>query len=129
MTSDILEFNNSFGGDDMAISETLLREIDTNLPNAKSKIWHGHPVWFIEGNPIVGYNKLKECIRLLFWSGQSFDEDGLDRSGSFEAAEARYTDVDQINSSELKRWLTKSKDIHWDYKDIVKRKGEFRRLK
>jgi hypothetical protein len=32
---------------------------------------------FLHGNPIVGYSKLKDCIRLLFWSGQSFDEPNL----------------------------------------------------
>ena len=59
------------------------------LPDAEQKIWHAHPVWFLNGNPIVGYSKLKECVRLLFWSGQSFDEPGLQKEGSFKAAEKR----------------------------------------
>ena len=67
-------------------------------------------------------------MRLLFWSGQSFDEPNLHPEGSFKAAEARYTDVDEINVKELKRWLTKSKKIQWDYKNIVKRKGKLERL-
>jgi hypothetical protein len=96
---------------------------------AENKIWHAHPVWFLDGNPIVGYHKLKDCIRLLFWSGQSFDEEGLQKEGSFKAAEARYTTAEDINLKDLKRWLKKSKEIQWDYKNIVKRKGKLKRLK
>jgi hypothetical protein len=100
----------------------------------ENKIWHRHPVWFLDGNPIVGYSKLKGpkpdgCIRLLFWSGQSFDEPGLMDEGSFKAAEARYTSADQIVAKDLKRWLEKSIEIQWDYKNIVKRKGKLVRLK
>jgi hypothetical protein len=119
---------------DRKICELLAEEIDRGLPEAENKIWHAHPVWFIDGNPIVGYHKLKSpppngCIRLLFWSGQSFDEPGLQVEGSFKAAEVRYTSVDQINAKDLKRWLGKAIDIQWDYKNIVKRKGKLVRLK
>ncbi len=94
-----------------------------------TEVWHAHPVWFLDGNPVAGYSKLKGCVRLLFWSGQSFDEDGLAPEGKFKAAEARYTDVDQVNTKDLKRWLGKARDIQWDYKNIVKRKGKLERLK
>lgn len=67
-------------------------------------------------------------MRLLFWSGQSFEEDGLAPEGSFKAAEARYTEADQVKTKDLKRWLKKSKTIQWDYKNIVKRKGKLERL-
>ena len=67
-------------------------------------------------------------MRLLFWSGQSFEEEGLVPEGKFKAAEARYTDVKQIKKTELKRWLKKSKTIQWDYKNIVKRKGKLEML-
>lgn len=99
------------------------------MPEAENKIWHAHPVWFLEGNPIVGYSKLKSCVRLLFWSGQSFEEDELQNEGSFKAAEARYTAADQVNTRKLKRWLAKARDIQWDYKNIIRRKGRLERLK
>ena len=86
-------------------------------------------MWFLDGNPIVGYSKLKDCIRLLFWSGQSFDEPGLAVEGSFKAAEARYTSEDEIMATDLARWLRKAIQIQWDYKNIVKRKGKLKRLK
>jgi hypothetical protein len=86
-------------------------------------------VWFLDGNPIVGYSKLKDCVRLLFWSGQSFEEDGLTVEGKFKAAEARYTSSDQVDVKALRRWLKKSRDIQWDYKNIVRRKGRLERLK
>ncbi len=110
------------------ICDLLAREIHKNFHATESKIWHGAPVWFIEGNPIVGYDVLKDCVRLLFWSGQSFDEKDLKPEGSFKAAEARYTAVDQVDVESLKRWLKKSETIQWDYKNIIKRKGKLIRL-
>ena len=99
--------------------------------SAKSwkKNWHGHPVWFINENPIVGYSKLKNYIQLLFWSGQSFDEDALIKTGKFKAAEIRYNSIEQINTQDLKNWLKKSEEIQWDYKNIIKRNGVLERLK
>jgi len=128
MNKDVKAYNNSQSASDKAICNALADEIDSNLSKAENKIWHAHPVWFLDGNPIVGYSKLKDSVRLLFWSGQSFEEPGLQPEGSFKAAEARYTSVDQINKKDLKRWLTKSKKIQWDYKNIVKRRGELERL-
>jgi len=128
MNKDVQAYNDSESPNDKAICNLLADEIDSNLPEAANKIWHAHPVWFLEGNPIVGYSKMKNCIRLLFWSGQSFEEEGLQPEGKFKAAEARYTSVEQINKEDLKRWLEKSKKIQWDYKNIVKRKGVLERL-
>lgn len=113
---------------DKAICDALWHEIDQGLPGAESKIWHAHPVWFLAGNPIVGYSKLKACIRLLFWSGQSFETPGLKPEGKFKAAEARYTDADEIDTALLGRWLSDASQIQWDYKNIVKRKGRLERL-
>jgi len=127
--ADILAYNAAQSGIDKRICDALAKAIDRHLPDAESRIWHGHPVWFLDGNPIAGYSKLKDCIRLLFWSGQSFDEPGLTPEGSFRAAEARYTSEDQIPAKDLKRWLAKSIAIQWDYKNIVKRKGKLIRLK
>ena len=93
------------------------------MPKAESKIWHGVPVWFLDGNPIVSYHKLKGCIRLLFWSGQSFKEEGLAKEGTFKAAEARYVDMKDVKLAPLRRWLAKSKKIQWNYRDIMKNKG------
>ncbi|MCW5961919.1 MAG: DUF1801 domain-containing protein [Pyrinomonadaceae bacterium] len=124
----IRAYNESQAEADREICGRLEKEISKNLPEAESKIWHAHPVWFLDGNPIVGYSKLKDSVRLLFWSGQSFDEPALQNEGKFKAAEVRYTSAGQINSDDLKRWLKKAKDIQWDYKNIVKRKGVLERL-
>ena len=129
MHTDIPSYNNTQTDSDKAICALLKKLIDTNLPEAESKIWHGHPVWFLDGNPVVGYSKLKDSVRLLFWSGQSFDEPGLQNEGSFKAAEARYTSADQIVERDVLRWLQKSREIQWDYKNIVKRRGLLERLK
>lgn len=102
--------------------------IEQSLPGAESKVWHAHPVWFLDGNPIAGYSKLKESVRLLFWSGQSFDETVLVNTGKFKAAEMAFTDIAQVNQADIKRCLLKAIDIQWDYKNIVKRKGQVERL-
>jgi hypothetical protein len=129
VSKDIKAYNNAQAKADKEICNLLCKEINDNLPKAENKIWHAHPVWFLDGNPIVGYHKLKDCVRLLFWSGESFDEKGLQKEGGFKTAGARYTSVDEINTKDLKRWLKKSIKIQWDYKNIVKRKGKLERLK
>jgi hypothetical protein len=126
---DILAYNKSRTKEDKEICDLLLQEISTHLPEAENKVWHAHPVWFLEGNPIVGYHRLKNDVRLMFWSGESFEEEGLQKEGGFKTAGVRYTSVDQVNVKDLKRWLKKSRDIQWDYKNIVKRKGVLERLK
>ena len=129
MNNATLEYHNKLNTDEKAICDLLYVLITEGLKEAEHKIWHAHPVWFLEGNPVVGYSKLKNCIRLLFWSGESFDETSLQKEGSFKAAEIRYTSADQINKKDVKRWLKKARDIQWDYKNIVKRKGVLERLK
>ncbi|MFY9307701.1 MAG: DUF1801 domain-containing protein [Bacteroidia bacterium] len=129
LIKDIQAYNDAQSGEEKEICNVLAEEINRCLPEAESKIWHAHPVWFLDGNPVAGYSKLKGGIRLLFWSGQSFDEAGLQNEGSFKAAEARYTSVKEIKKKDLKRWLEKSREIQWDYKNIVKRKGVLERLK
>lgn len=128
MIKEIKAYHTALSKADKAICELLFAQIDKSLPKAENKIWHRHPVWFLDGNPIVGYSKLKDSVRLLFWSGQSFEEDGLQPEGSFKAAEMRYTSADQVNSKDLKRWLKKAEEIQWDYKNIVKRRGKLVRL-
>lgn len=129
INKDIKAYNNLQKSTDKKICNLLAAQIDKNLKDTESKIWHAHPVWFIGGNPVVGYHKLKDSVRLLFWSGQSFEEPILKNEGSFKAAEIRYTSPDEIKVTHLKRWLKKARDIQWDYKNIVKRKGKLVRLK
>jgi hypothetical protein len=129
MHSATKEYNDAQTPKDRAICRLLAEQIDRNLQGAENKIWHAHPVWFLDGNPIVGYSKLKDCVRLLFWSGQSFDEEGLMKEGSFKAAEARYTAADQVDTKKLRRWLAKARDVQWDYKNLIRRKGRLERLK
>ena len=108
----------------------MAKIINENLPEAENKIWHSHPVWFLEGNPIVGYSKQKAGMRLMFWSGKSFEEEKLNiLGGKFQDASVFFNSVEEINENDLKNWLQKSREIQWDYKNIVKRKGQILRLK
>ena len=126
---DIAMYNNRKTENDRSICSLLASHITNLLTNSENKVWHGHPVWFLEGNPIVGYSKQKPGIRLMFWSGADFDEPGLNVVGQkFKDASVFYNDVAEINLKDLKRWLRKSKEIQWDYKNIVRRKGKLVRL-
>lgn len=129
MHTETATYNSSLSAVDRAICDLLAGEISKNLPEAENRIWHAHPVWFLEGNPIVGYCRLKSCVRLLFWSGQSFGEKDLTEEGKFKAAEVRYTRADQVDVRKLQRWLAKARDVKWDYRNIVRRKGQLERLK
>ena len=129
MHPDTVTYNEAQAPPDQEICDLLAKQIDRHLPGAENKVWHAHPVWFLDGNPIVGYSKLKNCVRLLFWSGQSFEEEGLSNQGKFKAAEVRYSTAGQVSTGDLARWLIKARDIQWDYKNIVRRKGRLKRLK
>lgn len=130
MKKEIMEYNSSLGLEEQQICDVLASIINETLTEATYKIWHAHPVWFINENPIVGYSKQKAGIRLMFWSGKDFEEKDLNIHGAkFKDASVFFNYVDEINSNDLKRWLQKSRDIQWDYKNIVKRKGVLERLK
>jgi len=129
MIADTIAYNEKLSDNDREICNILSREIDRGLHEAGNKIWHAHPVWFLDGNPIVGYSKLKGGIRLMFWSGASFDEDRLKiGTGKFKDASITYTSVDDIDTNDLSRWLAKSREIQWDYKNVIKRRGKLERL-
>ena len=130
MNEEIKKYNDGQTLDDKAICDLLAETINGELAEADSKIWHAHPVWFLDGNPIVGYSKQKAGLRLMFWSGADFDEADLNILGEkFKDASIFFTDIEQIDTKKLKRWLKRSRDIQWDYKNIVKRKGQLERLK
>lgn len=122
-------FHSALEPEDRAICDALRTEINTGLPHALGKMWHAHPVWFLDDNPIVGYSKLKSCVRLFFWSGQSFETPGLSASGKFKAAELRLTDPEQIDRPRIQAWLGEARRIQWDYKNIYKTKGVLKRLR
>ena len=130
MNPEISEYNNAQSTEDQLICNVLAKQIDLHLTEAENKIWHAHPVWFLEGNPIVGYSKQKKGIRLMCWSGKSFEENKLNVLGTkFQEASIFYNSFNEINSTDLENWLKKAKEIQWDYKNIVKRKGILERLK
>ena len=127
---DILSYNKSQTALDQGVCEALAHEIAAALPEAESKIWHRHPVWFLDGNPVAGYSKQKRGVRLMFWSGADFDEPALEvSSGKFRDASFYYNDPADINLGELRRWIGKSREVQWDYKNLVKRKGVLERLR
>ena len=128
MPPTIAAYNRAQAANDKRICVELAKHIDKALPKAEKKVWHQHPVWFDDGNPLVGYAVRKSGVQLLFWSGRSFDEPGLLPEGTFRAAHVHYTSVDEIKPTVLARWLRKAKRIQWDYKNIAKRRGVLEKI-
>jgi uncharacterized protein YdhG (YjbR/CyaY superfamily) len=130
MQPETLKYNEQQEPGEKEMCELLAQEIDRALPEAENKIWHAHPVWFLDGNPTVGYSKQKAGIRLMFWSGADFEESGLNVVGKkFKDASVFYNDASKINRTDLRRWLKKAREIQWDYRNLVRRKGRLERLK
>lgn len=122
--ADIRKYHAAQTSADKKMCDRIASIITKELTKAEAKVWHRHPVWFIDGNPVVGYAALKNPVQLLFWSGRSFKDGGLNPEGSFKAAEMRYTDVKDIKAGAVRGWLKQAKRIQWDYKNIVKRRGK-----
>lgn len=130
ISNEITDYNKSLESIYTQICEILAKIVTSSLPEATNKIWHRHPVWFLEGNPIVGYSKQKKGIRLMFWSGADFEEEALNVKGEkFKDASIFYNSADEIIIEDVKRWLEKSKEIQWDYKNLIKRKGKLERIR
>lgn len=130
MNKEIQSYNDNQTETDKEICDLLANTINNELIEAESKMWHAHPVWFLDGNPIVGYSKQKKGIRLMFWSGADFDEEALNVKGQkFKDASIFYNSISEVDVIELIRWINKSQQIQWDYKNLIKRKGRLERLK
>lgn len=130
MNKEIKSYTDQQTEPDKEICNLLVETIDHELTEAESKIWHAHPVWFLDGNPTIGFSKQKKGIRLMFWSGADFEEEKLNtKGGKFKDASIFYNDVKEVNTKELIDWIQKSRKIQWDYKNIIKRKGKLERLK
>lgn len=48
MNPSIQSYNDSLSAGEKAICDTLVHIIGVNLADAQNKIWHGHPVWFLD---------------------------------------------------------------------------------
>lgn len=129
MKAEIQQYNEKLSIHNKVICDFIAKTINTELPESTNKIWHAHPVWFLNDNPIVGYSLQKKGIRLMFWSGADFEEDKLNiRGQKFKDASIFYNELSEVDVTSLKRWIEKSKIIQWDYKNIVKRKGKLERI-
>lgn len=130
MHPDIARYNDAQTDQDQALCRALATIIDQELAEASSKIWHAHPVWFIDDNPIVGYSRQKAGWRLMFWSGKDFGDPALNvLGGKFQDASVFYQSFADVDETALRRWLQQARDIQWDYKNIIRRKGILVRLK
>jgi hypothetical protein len=109
-----------------AICDLLRGLIDTALPKASSKVWHGSPVWFIDDNPVVGYSATAKSVNLLFWNGQAFEEPSLKPVGKYKAAQAVFADAVEVDPKLIRRWLKKAKSDVFDSKTFFAKLREER---
>jgi hypothetical protein len=116
--TDIQVYNSKLEGSHQEIADGLCELISATIPNAEGKVWHGHPAWFIDGNPVVGYSLKKAGIEVLFWSGQSFTKPGLRAIGKFKAAGVAIASKDDVAA--LEHLMPEALAIQWNYKDLPK---------
>jgi hypothetical protein len=81
-------------------------------------------VWFIDDNPVVGYNATAKAVNLLFWNGQAFGEANLKPVGKYRAAQAIFGDAAEIDSNVVRRWLKKAESDVFDSKTFFKKLRE-----
>ena len=119
---DVLAYNKAQAADHALICQALAELFSKAVPAAEGKVWHGHPVWFLDQNPVVGYSIKKSGVQVLFWSGQSLELPGLIPLGKFKAASWDVADLASVEAPELKNWLGQVSSIQWDYKNLPKLK-------
>ena len=115
---DILDYNNELEKTNRSLAETFCDGIGKVIPQAEGKVWHGHPVWFINGNPVAGYSLKKAGLEVLFWSGQSFRTPGLKAIGKYQAAGFSFASKEDAKA--LETWFTEAIAIQWDYANLPK---------
>jgi hypothetical protein len=116
--SDIFEYNQALAVAHRAIAEQLDDLFAASLTKAAAKVWHGHPVWFLDGNPVCGYSLKKAGIEVLFWSGKSFTTAGLRPIGKYQAAGILVETAQDI--AKVATFMAEAQSIQWDYKNLPK---------
>ena len=120
--ADIVAYHQKLSEQDQVTCLQLFAHISRVLPEAVGKVWHGHPVWFIGGNPVVGYHRQKAALKVLFWSGQSFGDPSLVPLGSFKAAGFELPTIQDLDAPAFDRWLGQAREIQWDYQGLPKKR-------
>ena len=116
--TDIIEYNQALAGTQQKIAEQLADLFAASLPTAEAKVWHGHPVWFLDGNPVCGYSLKKAGLEVLFWSGKSFKTAGLRPIGKYQAAGLAVETAEDV--AKVETFMAEAKSIQWDYKNLPK---------
>lgn len=118
ISADIQEYNSNLDDAHREIAQGLCDLVSQALPSSEGKVWHGHPVWFIDGNPIAGYSLKKSGIEVLFWSGKSFATAGLHPVGKYQAAGIAIETADDVDK--VKPFMAEAGSVQWNYKDLPK---------
>lgn len=126
---DIQDYQSELSAEEAEIGAALIKLIANSLPAAEGKVWHGHPVWFLDGNPVVGYSLKKSGIEVLFWSGQSFKLEGLRGIGKFKAAGIAVQNIKALDKKAMSSWLAEAIEIQWDYQNLPKKRALVKRTK
>lgn len=116
----VAEYNEKLNPEVRALADALCKTFTKSVPQAEAKVWHGHPVWFIDGNPVFGYSLKKAGLEVLFWSGKSFKKTGLRPIGKFQAAGCKIENTTDV--ANLDDWLKEAIAIQWDYQNLPKKR-------
>jgi hypothetical protein len=90
--------------------------LDSELPDATTKLYHGIPVWCVGDEPTIGIKPAKAHLSVLFFQGQRLldgaraDATGrLVASGSFEMASVKLASPEDLDEDALRGWVRAAK--------------------
>jgi hypothetical protein len=116
--ADIIKYNQGLAEAERKLARALVELFEAKLSSAEGKVWHGHPVWFLDGNPVCGYSLKKAGLEVLFWSGKSFETAGLRPIGKYQAAGISVGTAEDI--TKLAAFMAEAQSVQWDYKNLPK---------
>jgi hypothetical protein len=90
-----------------AVAITLRDHIDSSIPGAERRIWHGHPVWMVGSKPVAGFKAYPKYVTFMLWRGQEVaDETGsLQAAGSAGMATVKVSNAAKVHGPVLRHWL------------------------
>ncbi|WP_026556329.1 DUF1801 domain-containing protein [Arthrobacter sp. 35W] len=105
--NDVQTYAASLDGPLKAVAERLEALLDAGLPAAEGKLWHGHPVWMEDKEPIAGFKAFPRYVTLMVWQGQTLQDPSgaLTPSGSAQMATVKLSSTADLDEDAVTAWL------------------------
>jgi len=93
------------------IADALVPILDTGATDAVGRVWHGHPVWLIDGTPVAGFKAYPKYVTFMIWGGQLLaDESGRLERGA-RMGTVKLASVDDVDRELFLEWLQQADPV------------------